>query len=57
VSDEEVTAKFNRACDYHRMAAAQRDRARSVWGNLRAVKDIGEAIQTLATFGNPRALA
>jgi hypothetical protein len=32
---------------------AQRDRARSVWGNLRQVKDIGEAIQTLAKFGSP----
>jgi hypothetical protein len=36
---------------------AQRDCARAVWGNLRDVKDIGEAIGTLATFGQPRPLS
>jgi hypothetical protein len=36
---------------------AQRDRSRTVWGNLKDVKDIGDAIGTLATFGKPRALA
>jgi hypothetical protein len=35
---------------------AQRDRARTMWGNLRQVKDIGEAMQTLARFGNPQPL-
>jgi 2-methylcitrate dehydratase len=56
LTDEEVAAKFNRASTYHKMDNAQRDRARAIWGNLREVKDIGEAIQTLAKFGNPRAL-
>jgi hypothetical protein len=53
LTDEEVAAKFNRACDCHKMDAGQRDRARAVWGNLRDVKDIGEAMQTLAKFGKP----
>lgn len=53
LTDEEVTAKFNRACAFKHMDDAQRDRARGAWGNLRQVKDIGEAIQTLAKFGRP----
>jgi 2-methylcitrate dehydratase len=53
LTDEEVAGKFNRACDFKKMDPAQRDRARNVWGNLRQVKDIGEAIQTLAKFGRP----
>jgi 2-methylcitrate dehydratase len=56
MTDEETTSKFNRACAYMHVADEQRDRARAVWGNLRAVKDIGEAIRTLAKFGNPRPL-
>ena len=28
---EEIVAKFNRACDYKRVAPQQRDRAREVW--------------------------
>lgn len=57
LTDEEVTAKFNRAAAYARVPDAQRDRARTVWGNLRQVKDIGEAIQTLAKFGQPKPLS
>lgn len=53
MSDEDITNKFNRASAYMQIPDAQRDRARSAWGNLRAVKDIGEAIQTLAKFGKP----
>ena len=52
----EIEEKFNRACAYMHVADAQRDRARRVWSNLRDVKDIGEAIQTLAKFGNPKPL-
>ena len=57
LTDEEVLEKFNRACDYAVVDQAQRDRARRAWGNLREVKDIGDAIQTLATFGQPRPLS
>ena len=53
---EEVIAKFNRVCDYKGIAPQQRDRARAVWSNLREVKDIGEAMQTMAKFGNPQPL-
>lgn len=56
LTDEEVTAKFNRACAYMKVSDAQRDRARAVWGNLRAIKDVGEAIQTLTKFGQPKPL-
>ena len=53
LSREEIAAKFNRACAYVQVADAQRDQARAVWGNLRAVNDIGDAMRTLARFGKP----
>jgi 2-methylcitrate dehydratase len=53
MTDADITEKFNRVCAYRQVTNEQRDRARDVWGNLRAVKDIGEAIRTLATFGKP----
>jgi 2-methylcitrate dehydratase len=53
MTDEEIASKFNRVCAYMRVTNEQRDRARSVWGNLRAVKDIGDAMRTMATFGRP----
>ena len=56
MTDEEIAAKFNRACEYMQVAEAQRDRARAIWGDLSAVGDIGEAIQALATFGRPEPL-
>jgi 2-methylcitrate dehydratase len=56
MTDEEITAKFNRAAAFMKVDNAQRDRARTVWGNIRALKDIGEAMQTLAKFGQPRPL-
>jgi len=57
MTDEEIAKKFDRACAYMKVAAAQRDRARAAWGNLRELRDIGDAIRTLATFGEPRPLA
>ena len=56
MTDEEITRKFNRACAHMQVNETQRDRARAVWGNIMAVKDIGEAMQTLAKFGNPKPL-
>jgi 2-methylcitrate dehydratase len=56
MTDEEIARKFYRACAYMHVADAQRDRAREVWGNLREVKDIGEAIRTLSKFGRPQPL-
>jgi 2-methylcitrate dehydratase len=57
MTDEQISKKFDRACAYMKMPDGQRDRARAVWGNLREVKDIGEAIRTLEKFGQPGALA
>jgi 2-methylcitrate dehydratase len=56
MTEQEIAKKFDRACAYMQIDDAQRDRARAVWGNLRAVKDIGDAIQTLAKFGKPSPL-
>jgi len=56
MTDEEITHKFDRVCAYMHVSNEQRDRARTTWGNLRSVKDIGDAIRTLATFGRPQAL-
>jgi len=56
LSDEEVSDKFNRVCAFHKVNIAQRDRARTMWWNLQKVKDIGQAIQTLANFGAPQPL-
>jgi 2-methylcitrate dehydratase len=56
MTDEEITAKFNRVAAYMHVTNPQRDRARSVWGNLRGVKDIGDAMKTLSTFGRPMPL-
>jgi 2-methylcitrate dehydratase len=56
-TDAETAEKFTRACAYARVDEAQRERARAAWGNLREVKDIGDAIQTLARFGQPRPLS
>ena len=53
MTDEEIIAKFDRASAYMQIADVQRDRAREIWGNLREVDDIGDAIQALATFGRP----
>jgi 2-methylcitrate dehydratase len=56
LSDEELVAKFNRICDFKKVDRAQRDQIRAIWGNLRQVKDIGEAIRPLAKFGQPKPL-
>jgi 2-methylcitrate dehydratase len=56
LTDAEIRAKFDRACAFRGVSDAQRDRAWTVWSNVRSLKDIGEAMQTLATFGRPEAL-
>ena len=56
MTNEEITAKFNRAAASMKVDNAQRDRARALWGDIRSLKDIGQAIQSLAKFGNPRPL-
>jgi 2-methylcitrate dehydratase len=56
LTDEQIAAKFDRACTYQKIDGAHRDRIRRIWGNLRDVRDIGDAIQTVATFGQPKPL-
>jgi 2-methylcitrate dehydratase len=56
MTDEQITAKFNRACAYQKIDDARRDRIRTVWGDLHSLTDIAEAIQAVATFGNPKPL-
>lgn len=53
---DEVVAKYKRVCDFMKVDSSQRDRALAVWSNLKAVKDIGEAMRVLATFGRPQRL-
>ena len=50
---EEVLAKFDRVCTYMSVPNEQRNRARTTWSNLRAVKDIAEPMGALAHFGRP----
>ena len=58
MTDEEIAKKFDRACAYMKVPDAQRGSApRRIWGNLREVRDVGDAIRTLATFGQPRPLS
>ena len=53
MSDDDISNKFKRVCDYRQMAPAQRDKGLAQWWNLSAVKDIAEPMHTLATFGKP----
>jgi 2-methylcitrate dehydratase len=55
-TEQELVDKFNRACTFMKMADAQRDQAYKVWSNLSAVKNFGDAIQSLAKFGQPKPL-
>jgi 2-methylcitrate dehydratase PrpD len=56
MTDDDVTAKFVRACAFRQVADTQRDRALKQWWNLGAIKDIAEPMRTLATFGKPKPL-
>jgi 2-methylcitrate dehydratase len=53
MSDQDITDKFNRACDYKQMASSQKAQVLAQWSNLMAVKDIAEPMRTLARFGKP----
>jgi 2-methylcitrate dehydratase len=56
MSHDEVIEKFNQVCAYKSVTDGQRDRIRSTWSNLRSVKDISEAVETVRTFGAPKPL-
>jgi len=53
VAPEEVVAKFNRVCAYVSAPDDRRDRARTMWSDLRKVHDIAEPMRDLAHFGRP----
>ena len=57
MSHDELIQKYNRISDFMQVSKEQRERARAQWMNLRAAKDIGEAIETIAKFGRPRPLS
>jgi 2-methylcitrate dehydratase len=56
MSHDEVIEKFNRICAYKSVTNEQRDRIRTAWSNLQTAKDISDAVQTVATFGQPKPL-
>src|SRR5579863_1390640 len=57
MSHDELIQKYNRLSDFMQVSKEQRERARQQWMNLRACKDIGEAMQTIAKFGQPKPLS
>ena len=57
MSRDELIQKYNRLADFMQVSKEQRERAREQWMNLRACKDIGEAMQTIAKFGQPKPLS
>jgi len=52
----DLIAKYDKLVDFGGINKDQANRARDQWSNLRNVKDIGDAIQTVAHFGNPKPL-
>jgi 2-methylcitrate dehydratase len=56
MSDDDITAKFKRACAFRHVSDEQRDKALAYFWNLKAVTDIAEPIRALATFGRQAAL-
>ena len=56
MTHDDIIAKYRRICEFMHVNDAQRDHALAQWSDLRSVKDIADAIQTLATFGRPRPL-
>ena len=57
MSHEELVQKYNRLSDFMQISREQRERARAQWMNLRSVKDIAEAMETIAHFGRPKPLS
>ncbi len=56
LSDEEVVAKFNRVCAYKKIGNPQRDHMRALWSNVHEIKDVAEAVQVMAKYGQPKPL-
>ncbi len=56
LNDAELKEKFDRACNYQKMAPAQRDQAYKILSRLEDVKDFADAMKVLANFGQPKPL-
>ncbi|HYL38297.1 MAG TPA: MmgE/PrpD family protein [Bryobacteraceae bacterium] len=57
MSHDELIQKYNRLSDFMQISREQRERAREQWMNLRACRDIADAMQTIAKFGQPKPLS
>jgi 2-methylcitrate dehydratase len=57
MTNEELKAKYYRIAEFSGVDKAQADRAIQQWMNLKEVRDIADAIQTVAKFGRPRPLS
>jgi hypothetical protein len=57
MSHDDLIQKHNRISDFMQINKEQRERAREQWMNLRACKDIGDAMRTIAKFGQPKPLS
>ena len=56
MSHDEITAKYYRTAEFMQVDKAQAEQAIKQWTNLKDVKDIADAIATVAKFGRPKAL-
>lgn len=57
LSHDDNVKRYYRIADFMQIDRAQADRAREQWMNLRAVKDIAAAMQTIAKYGQPKPLS
>lgn len=57
LSHDENLKRYNRMADFMQIDRAQADRAREQWMNLRNVKDIADAMKTVAKYGRPKPLS
>jgi 2-methylcitrate dehydratase len=57
MSHDELIAKYNRICDLKQISRDQANRAREQWMNLKDIRDIADAMQTIAKFGQPKPLS
>jgi 2-methylcitrate dehydratase len=54
---DELIQRYSRMAEFKQINKEQADRAREQWMNLQACKDIAEAVQTIAKFGQPKPLS
>jgi 2-methylcitrate dehydratase len=57
MTQTEILAKFNRACDYRRVNKTQCGQAKELWLNINAADNFATLMQSMAKFGTPRSLS